>query len=180
MSSPPAPEAEKSKEPCARRRDGLLTTGDMARLSNSTLRTVRFYEEAGILIPQHRTDGGHRLFAPWELKKLMLVTDLRAAGFSLESIKELLELKDAAPTGSEASHLLLARLHQQLATIQERLTVLERVKDSLNSATAYLQRCEGCTTSPLFPKRCNECDRFDGEGKLPSAVDVLWKLDRTD
>lgn len=178
MSSRPAPDSEKSKDPCARRRDGLLTTGDMARLSNSTLRTVRFYEEAGILIPQHRTDGGHRLFTSWELKKLVLVSDLRAAGFSLESIKELLDMKESAPTGSEAARLLLDRLAEQLKIIRERLTVLERVRQSLTDATEYLQRCEGCTTSPLFPKRCSECERFDGEVQLPSAVGVLWKLDR--
>ena len=66
-----------------RRRDGLLTTGDMARKSGSTLRTVRFYEEAGILKPTQRTEGGHRLFEASELDKLRLVSDLRSAGFSL-------------------------------------------------------------------------------------------------
>lgn len=40
----------------------LLTTGEMARQSSNTLRTVRFYEEEGILRPVRRTDGGHRLF----------------------------------------------------------------------------------------------------------------------
>ena len=163
-----------------RRRDGLLTTGDMARLSGSTLRTVRFYEEAGILIPQHRTEGGHRLFSPWELKKLALVSDLRAAGFSLESIKELLSLKESAASGSEAAGLLLTRLNEQLTTITERLTVLQRVKESLSGACHYLERCTDCTSSPLFPKRCVECDRFQGDKDVPSAVGVLWKLDRSE
>lgn len=179
MSSGPV-EANANKESPCRRRDGLLTTGDMARLSGSTLRTVRFYEEAGILVPQHRTDGGHRLFAHWELKKLELVTDLRAAGFSLESIKELLQLKDSASNGAEASELLLARLTDQLGTIKERLAVLQRVMDSLSSACEYLERCSDCTTSPLFPKRCCECERFSCNGDVPSAVGVLWKLDRSD
>ncbi|HEY6724791.1 MAG TPA: MerR family transcriptional regulator [Polyangiaceae bacterium] len=179
MSTRSAP-ADKPDEDSPRRRDGLLTTGDMARLSGSTLRTVRFYEEAGILVPQHRTEGGHRLFGAWELKKLALVTDLRAAGFSLESIKELLDMKDTAASGAEAVNLLLARLNEQLATITERLTVLQRVKDSLSGACQYLERCKDCTSSPLFPKRCAECERFHGDKELPSAVGVLWKLDRTE
>ena len=74
-----------------RRKDGFLTTGDMARLSSNTLRTVRFYEEAGLLSPVQRTDGGHRLFPQSELRKLQLVSDLRAAGFSLEEIREMIE-----------------------------------------------------------------------------------------
>src|ERR1700734_3560260 len=57
----------------------LLTTGEMARRSNNTLRTVRFYEEEGILRPVRRTEGGHRLFDRRELERLMLVTDLRTA-----------------------------------------------------------------------------------------------------
>jgi DNA-binding transcriptional MerR regulator len=180
MSSRAALQADKKEETSSRRRDGLLTTGDMARLSNSTLRTVRFYEEAGILIPQHRTEGGHRLFATWELKKLVLVSDLRAAGFSLESIKELLDTKESAPNGSQAAQRLLERLSEQLETITERLAVLERVKNSLTSAADYVQRCSGCEESPLFPKRCKECVRFEGDCSVPAAVDVLWKLERTD
>lgn len=172
-------ESNKTQE-SPRRRDGLLTTGDMARLSGSTLRTVRFYEEAGILLPQHRTEGGHRLFAPWELKKLTLVTDLRAAGFSLESIKELLDLKETAACGADAAKLLHGRLSEQLRTITERLAVLERVKESLSGACHYLDRCSDCTSSPLFPKRCAECERFSHDSELPSAVGVLWKLDRSD
>ncbi len=171
------PTRNATKDSPGRRRDGLLTTGDMARLSGSTLRTVRFYEEAGILVPQHRTDGGHRLFSAWELKKLALVTDLRAAGFSLDSIKELLDLKDSASSGSDAAQRLLARLGAQLETITERLTVLERVRNSLASACEYVERCSDCTQSELFPKRCAECDNFNGDD-LPSAFGVLWKLDR--
>jgi len=152
----------------------------MARLSGSTLRTVRFYEEAGILIPQHRTEGGHRLFGPWELKKLALVTDLRAAGFSLENIKELLDLKETAANGAEAVSLLLSRLNEQLTIITERLAVLQRVKESLSCATHYLERCADCTTSPLFPKRCAECTRLHGDEEPPNAVGVLWKLDRSE
>ena len=45
-----------------------LTTGEMARLSKTTLRTVRFYEEAGILAPIGRTEGGHRVFERAQLE----------------------------------------------------------------------------------------------------------------
>src|SRR5690348_9179110 len=77
-SGPPA-EVERPREGAP-----PLTTGEMARLSNSTLRTVRFYEEEGILRPARRTEGGHRLFERTELDRLMLVTDMRMAGLSLD------------------------------------------------------------------------------------------------
>ena len=93
-----------------RRKDGLLTTGDMARQSANTLRTVRFYEETGLLTPVQRTDGGHRLFEKGELRKLQLISDLRAAGFSLEEIKEMIEAKLQCNCGADASRNVIGRL----------------------------------------------------------------------
>ena len=71
----------------------LLTTGDMARLSDSTLRTVRFYQQEGLIEPERRSNCGHRLFSGRELMKLQLALDLREAGLSLHSIKDLFCLK---------------------------------------------------------------------------------------
>jgi len=163
-----------------RRRDGLLTTGDMARLSGSTLRTVRFYEEAGLLQPRQRTEGGHRLFARRELDKLNFVTDLRAAGLSLDDIKALLELKQGSSCGAHAAAELGARIDEQARTIRERLEVLERVKASLSTAREVVARCHTCTNSPLFPDRCSECDAMSDEAAKTSSVNVLWKLHRGD
>jgi DNA-binding transcriptional MerR regulator len=87
----------------------LLTTGDMARLGRSTLRTVRFYEEAGLL-KVARLDGGNRLFHENELHKLRLASDLREAGLSLSEIKSLFELKNRCASAEEASALLADHL----------------------------------------------------------------------
>jgi DNA-binding transcriptional MerR regulator len=73
----------------------LLTTGDMARLSESTLRTVRFYEQEGLIEPERRSACGHRLFSGRELMKLQLALDLREAGLSLQNIKDLFCLNKA-------------------------------------------------------------------------------------
>jgi DNA-binding transcriptional MerR regulator len=78
----------------------------MARQSGSTVRTVRFYEEAGLIQPVQRTDGGHRLFPERELHRLRLVSDLRAAGLSLDGIRDLLDAKLGAssrPEGAQCS-----------------------------------------------------------------------------
>lgn len=176
-----ANQSEHAEDPAeGRRRDGLLTTGDMARLSGSTLRTVRFYEEAGLLEPRQRTEGGHRLFARRELDKLNFVTDLRAAGLSLDDIKILLELKGDSSCGSQAAKRLSARIDDQIESIRERLSVLERVQSSLETARAVVARCQNCTNSPLFPDRCGECEAMVDDPARESAVSVLWKLNRGD
>lgn len=162
----------------ATRRDGLLTTGDMARLSNNTLRTVRFYEEANILHPTQRTDGGHRLFAPAELRKLELVSELRAAGLSLEEIRELLEVKQRATNGSAASRDALARLESQIARMTERIDILTRLRDDLEASRAVLQECQKCTGNDLYPDGCRNCSVMKDQSSLPKAVSVVWSVDR--
>ena len=71
------------------REAGLLTTGDMARVTGSTVRTVRFYEEAGLLEASVKTCGGHRMFEQNALARLQFILDMRESGLSLENIKRL-------------------------------------------------------------------------------------------
>src|SRR6185312_14462641 len=99
----------------------------MARRSNNTLRTVRFYEEEGILRPVRRTEGGHRLFDRRELERLMLVTDLRSAGLSLDEIKAILEVKQRGGCGSDAARAATAVLARRIEELRDKLTVLSRL-----------------------------------------------------
>lgn len=161
-----------------RRKDGLLTTGDMARLSDSTLRTVRFYEEAGILHPVQRTEGGHRLFPPAELDKLRLVTDLRAAGFALEEIREMLEAKHRAENGAVAAADVLTRLDHQITSMTERLELLKRLVEELEHTRDVIARCTGCSNKVNFPNRCDECQTMSDVEEAPNAVSVLWGVHR--
>jgi DNA-binding transcriptional MerR regulator len=161
-----------------RRRDGLLTTGDMARLSSSTLRTVRFYEEAGILHPVQRTEGGHRLFPLSELDKLRLVGDLRAAGFPLDEIRDMLAMKGRFASGAEAAHEVVARLSMQIEEMSERIGVLERVRTELERARGCLRECTDCREEDRFPDACADCGCKSTDKELPNAARVLWNLGR--
>lgn len=163
--------------PEARRKDGLLTTGDMARLSQNTLRTVRFYEEAGLLEPLQRTGGGHRLFPMRELRKLLLVTDLRAAGFALEEIREILSLKHSQRSGSLASKEVVARLKQHVDLMNTRIALLKRLSSELDAAKNHLTACNRCEDPALFPGSCGNCTTLKCNGNLPDALGVLWGID---
>lgn len=161
----------------SRRKDGLYTTGDMARLSNSTLRTVRFYEEAGILAPVQRTEGGHRLFERSELDKLRLVTDLRAAGFALDEIRSMLEAKGRAKDGGSAAQDVVQRLESQIGEMTQRLHLLQRLVAELESTKAHLQRCASCVDSKRFPNECQSCANMADAANAPAAVGVLWNVE---
>jgi DNA-binding transcriptional MerR regulator len=152
--------------------DALLTTGEMARRSSNTLRTVRFYEEEGILRPVRRTEGGHRLFDARELERLMLVTDLRAAGLSLDEIKQILEVKRSAACASEAAKQATAILAQRIDELRVKLRVLARLQDDLTQTTDVMTACIGCHDTG-FPVRCESCSVMV-QPSLPRSMRVLW------
>jgi DNA-binding transcriptional MerR regulator len=151
----------------------LLTTGEMARRSNNTLRTVRFYEEEGILRPVRRTDGGHRLFDRRELERLMLVTDMRAAGLSLDEIKQILEIKQRAPTGGDAARQARDILMRRIGELREKLSVLQRLQEDLVQTSELMAGCIECHDTHQ-PGHCDSCSVLAGKPSLPRSLRVLW------
>src|SRR5262245_17529327 len=162
-----------SSHPAEPNDGALLTTGEMARCSNNTLRTMRFYEEEGILRPVRRTDGGHRLFDKRELDRLMLVTDLRAAGLSLDEIKQILEVKQHAQSGDEAARKASGILTHRIAELREKLAVLARLQEDLTQTNDIMTLCLGCNDA-AFPGRCDSCSVISSRPALPRTMRVLW------
>ncbi len=160
------------------KRDGLLTTGEMARLSGNTLRTVRFYEETGLLEPAERTEGGHRLFCRAEYDKLCLVSELRSAGLSLEDIKSMLEVKQHASSGGEAAQDVIGRLERQIAVMNDRIELLGNLKSELEVTKGHLSKCVGCKDRAHFPDSCGNCEVMADARRITKAMSVLWSVER--
>ena len=152
--------------------DALLTTGDMARLSESTLRTVRFYEQEGLIEPERRSACGHRLFSGRELMKLQLALDLREAGLSLQDIKQLFALKSDCGCPEEASHRMSDVLNQQIDTMQQKIAKLRKLREELTAMVSVLTECQSCEEGN-FPLACDSCD-VTGSPQVPRALRVLW------
>ena len=150
-----------------------LTTGEMARLSQTTLRTVRFYESEGLITSCAREDGGHRKFSGAELKKLQIITDLREAGLSLPEIKTLIALKGTCATPQQAACSMITNLCAQVTDVDRRICTLERVRNELRSMLAMLNVCRECK-SPAFPTRCGDCEVSKQPG-AERATRLLWK-----
>lgn len=149
-----------------------LTTGDLARACETTVRTVRFYEEAGVLCPEQRSEGGHRMFGAANLQKLQLIMDLREAGLSLNEIKGLFSLKSECSSAADASQRMSDALNSQIEAMQRKIAVLRRLREELASTIAVLDECQGCDEGE-FPLACGDCDVLN-RSDLPRAVRLLW------
>ncbi|HEX7478733.1 MAG TPA: MerR family transcriptional regulator [Polyangiales bacterium] len=145
----------------------------MARMSNTTLRTVRFYESEGLISSMARAGGSHRKFAPAELKKLQIISDLRAAGLSLQEIKALAGLKNRSGSAHAAVSQMSQALGRRIEELHERIETLARVRTELTSTIATIQRCHDCK-EPGFPARCASCD-VTNKPESSRATELLWK-----
>lgn len=149
-----------------------LSTGDMARCSGSTLRTVRFYEQEGLIEPLGRSECGHRLFGPGQLDKLKLALDLREAGLAIQDIKHLFQLKSRYGNAREASAEVTALVESQIDALQEKIATLRRLREELTQAVSVISECGSCEEQ-RFPSVCGDCDVLERPA-LPRAVKVLW------
>ncbi|MGD9735827.1 MAG: MerR family transcriptional regulator [Solirubrobacterales bacterium] len=72
----------------------LLQIGEVAEEVGLSLRTVRYYEEVGVLAAPARTEGGFRLYGTDHLEQLRLIKQMKPLGLSLDEMRELLRARE--------------------------------------------------------------------------------------
>lgn len=68
--------------------------GEVAERIGLSLRTIRYYEEVGLIGPSARTPGGFRLYTEADATRLQLIKDMKPLGFSLDEMRDLLGVLD--------------------------------------------------------------------------------------
>jgi DNA-binding transcriptional MerR regulator len=116
-----------------------LSSGDLARATGNTVRTIRFYEEEGILTPAVVSEGGHRRYTEDDLERLQLITDLRELGLSLCEIRSMLDLRSGCHSAAEFALRFQEVLAVHLEQAQRRLERLKRFKEELLEGLAAIQ-----------------------------------------
>lgn len=115
----------------------FFSISDLARDFDVTLRTIRFYEEQGLIEPQR--DGRQRVFNRRDRARLKLILRGKRIGLSLQEIRELFALYDAASDDAPQLHefiRILQRKEQQL------LEQMEDIKVVLSEISQLRHQCE--------------------------------------
>lgn len=118
--------------------DNHFQIGEVAESVGLSLRTIRYYEEIGLVTPSGRTEGGFRLYTGTDVDRLRLVKALKPVGMSLETMGELLECVDllregAAADAGEAERRLEGVIGQALERCDELEDSLTAARDALRS-----------------------------------------------
>ncbi|QNE47619.1 MerR family transcriptional regulator [Glaciihabitans sp. INWT7] len=77
------------------RAEATMHIGELAERTGLSLRTIRHYDEVGLLEPTGRTVGGFRLYTHDDFGRLMLIRRMKPLGFTLEEMTELLRIIDS-------------------------------------------------------------------------------------
>lgn len=112
-----------------------LTIGELAARSGVKVPTIRYYEAAGLIAAPPRTQGGQRRYDTDALERLKFIRHGRGLGFTLDAIRELLELS-GQPERSCAEADRIAR--RQLADVDARIAQLSALRRELR------RMVEGC------------------------------------
>ena len=126
-------------------RGSIMQIGDISKTVGVSLRTVRFYEEAGLLKPSATTQSGLRLYNHKDAIRLRFIHTLRRLDISLEDIKSILGLNGPmVGTKSEALNRSLNALTLTQQKIDEYQEVLNELRKNNSVALESVQSCLKC------------------------------------
>jgi MerR family Zn(II)-responsive transcriptional regulator of zntA len=134
----------------------LITLKAMVDGAKTTPRAVRLYEAEKLISAAQRSSGGHRLFDEGELDKLRLIIDLRACGFSIEEIRELLAARQTSPS-KESAMALQALLSRHIEGLKRKLALITELGREFQCAVETLDRCATCD-NPAGKSACLSCE----------------------
>lgn len=135
-----------------------LKIGELASQTGMTVDAIRFYENKGLIASAHRSEGGYRLFDDAELEKLQFIQRAKKVGFTLDEIKDLLELRlhPDDHTCEEVKH----HTHTKIVEIEHKIAELDRIKQSLQRLHS------ACCGGPESAEHCSILQLLDSEEPL--------------
>jgi len=154
-----------------------LTIGQLAELVGVPRKTIRYYEEVGVLPPPRRSDARYRLYSDIDVRRVELVRRARALDMGLAEVRELVEW---ASTGScdDFQERFGEMLHRKLEEVDQRIADLEHLKQDLKRLGAHFAVSQketdaGHTVLECSPETCT-CLGVNKENKNQLQEVKLW------
>ncbi|ARA96933.1 MULTISPECIES: MerR family transcriptional regulator [Geobacillus] len=118
---------------------GYFTISDLAQEFHVSTRTIRYYEERGLLTPI-RTESGQRLYTKKERAKLKLILRGKRFGFSLEEIHEMIALFDEDRTGKKQLEKTVEYGRKKIKEVSERIDDLLKLKAEMEALLSDFEK----------------------------------------
>lgn len=105
-----------------------MRIGELAQAAGTTAKTLRFYEDQGLLLPAARTGSGYRDYGPKTLARLDFIHRGQAAGLTLAQIRQILQIRDSGTAPCEHVRELL---RVRLTEVDEQIAELGRLRETI-------------------------------------------------
>jgi len=117
----------------------LIKIGLLAKRSQTSVESLRFYESEGLLVPKQRSTSGYRLYSSADEQKLHFILHAKKVGFSLQEIKRLLYLR--ADKDSHTCDEVKSYVGDKMEEIDAKIRDLQKMRYALDSL--YKACCGG-------------------------------------
>ena len=124
----------------------FIQIGELAKKTRVTPRTIKHYEDKGLLKPFKKTRGGFRLYQDDKVKLVERIRQLKKAGFSLREVKEMEEIDGIVEENifekvdDNELNKMIEFLQSQLIKTEERLNETIKVKEGLKKVIEFLKK----------------------------------------
>jgi len=118
--------------------DLMLKIGEMSKMFGVTLRTLRFYEDKGLLTPVR--EGSNRLYTRRDRARLKIILLARKIGFSLREVKQVMDLYDPAGSNAKQLRLTLDKSERQLGRLLKQRAAIDEAMDELTKLMTTVRR----------------------------------------
>jgi len=116
-----------------------MKIGDLAKLTDTRVETIRYYEKEGLIPAPSRNSGNYRVYEDAHLKRLSFIRRSRDLGFTLEQVRTLLKLADNRDASCMEVDTIAA---EHIVEIDRKISDLTLLRDQL---VLSVDRCQGDT-----------------------------------
>ena len=151
--------------------EGVYQAGQFARRAGVTVRTLHYYDRAGLLRPSGRTRAGYRLYAERDLVRLEQIVALKFIGFPLKQIRELLNRRPLdLGAALRVQRTIIEEKRRRLALAVEAIECAER---TVSTGAGGRPPRRGAAMGP------REDDTWEGLRKIIEVINMEQKMDWT-
>lgn len=135
--------------------NGFYRIGELASMFGITPRTIRYYEELGLLEPLNRNEGEHRHYSGRDAVKLKRIHQLKDYGLSLAEIQELFDLAREDRSGKKVRESLIGKYKERLVEAEKRRSAIDQYIDDLSWHIEQLEKTDDFYNCP--GSACTNC-----------------------
>ena len=150
----------------------LMRIGDLAKKAGTTMRTIRYYEQLGLIAPAARTRGGFRLYEEDELRKLRLIKNLQLVETPLVQVKAFFDQRRRGQAASDIAGGISGLLQQRLREVEQRIAQFRAIETSLRETLEILRCCAECSLEP-GPEVCPRCPAIGSRAEIPLHMQAV-------